>query len=89
MNILEKYRHLVESTIAGPEIATQDRRFNDRWCFYRTVNISEIGYDMYLKVVVHYAETASGELEGTVITAYPVKVVHKGEVLLWRAIATS
>jgi hypothetical protein len=63
----------------------RDKDFADREVFYRRGALPPPDKQDYLKVVVRYRETDSGELVGLVLTAYAIRAILPEERVLWRA----
>ncbi len=67
----------VELTLTSPDKITYDKSFPNRECFYRTG--TPLNPATLLKVVVEF----SSEGTGSVITAYPTRLISQKERQKW------
>jgi hypothetical protein len=74
----------IEQTLIDPDEVQFDRDYADREVYYRRGALPS-PYDRdYLKIVVAFSRTESGEAWGRVVTAYAVDRVKAGERLKWK-----
>ena len=80
---LAECEQVVRRVVIDPEQINQDRDQPRRKCFYRKVLIPIAATEGYLKVVVQYEANAHDEVEGWIITAFPIDSIPKDEEQLW------
>ena len=74
----------VERALADPDEVRFDRDHMDREVFYLRGALPPPDHQVYLKVVVDYRRSRTGDEAGRVVTAYATDAIKAGERLKWK-----
>ncbi|HKG24075.1 MAG TPA: hypothetical protein VKB09_00420 [Thermomicrobiales bacterium] len=80
---LRNRQHAIDLTLASPHQVNQDKDHPDREVFYRRSVLPPPDKNDYLKVVVQFRESGSGETIGSVRTAFAITHIPREEPKLW------
>ena len=73
----------IERAVRDPDVHARDKEYANREVYYRHGALPPPDDGDYVKVVVVYEETPTGETRGRVVTAYAITRLARGEHILW------